>query len=180
MRRSRVVHSTHPATDLQRLLGYVAVQVGRWKTPLRASPTFGKLLFIRGCQEANHHRTVAEPSLSHRSDVRWRTRTYSAVLPGRAAGSGHPDRATGAGATGPAVTARVLVQVLLVVVLGEVEARSGAISVVIRPCPARSSTGWKASRVASAVFRCSSEWWRIADLYWVPTSLPWRMPWVGS
>src|SRR5699024_8860041 len=94
---------------------------GRWKTPLRASPTFGKLLFIRGCQGANHHRTVAEPSLSHRSDVRWRTRTYSAVLSGRAAGSHHPDRATGAGATGSAVTARVLVQVLLVVVLGEVE-----------------------------------------------------------
>ncbi len=51
---------------------------------------------------------------------------------------------------------------------------------VIVPWPAAVRTFWYASRDASAVAAWAGVWVWIAERYWVPTSLPWRKPWVGS
>ena len=44
-----------------------------------------------------------------------------------------------------------------------------------RTLPADDAKAWRA-----AIFSCSDVVVKMAERYCVPTSLPWRMPWVGS
>ena len=57
-------------------------------------------------------------------------------------------------------------------------AEHGAISVTIgrRKRPEVSTSALRGARASS----CSASWKKIAERYWVPTSGPWRLSWVGS